>query len=181
MNRLWISLRYEQMKRLSPAIGFIMQSATLSGVLYGLLAWHFSQPLFLFPVFFFGTLGLGFGMAWLYYDVLGMRHAEQQARFNMEPQYTHILAPQTAWMLGCLARALEGDKAAIEELKTASTCQHVQALMHDSVQQVLYPPDDSGDLPEEDGQPEPEPNAQERLDLLERNRQVLAQQSRRIP
>lgn len=145
--RVWISIRYEQMKRLAPAIGFILQSATLASILYSLLAWRFEWGLWLFPVLFLSIIGLGFSASWFYYDILKMKEPEQEARYSMEPQYTYNLSPQTAWMIDRLARGMEGDKEAIGEMREAAKNGRIETLVDKSVQQSLYERDAYGVLP----------------------------------
>jgi len=119
MNRIWLSIRYEQLKRLMPAIAFVMQSITLSGVLYGLIAWR-GIHWYVFPFIVIILIFIGLGFAWFYYDVLKMKDAEQEAQWIMSPQNINVLSPKEQWFYRNLGLAFSGDEKAIQNIIEAS-------------------------------------------------------------
>lgn len=119
MNRLWVSVRYEQLKRLMPAIAFVMQSITLSGVLYGLISWR-GFPWYTFPAIVICLIGFGITFAWIYYDLLKMKNAEQEAKWIMNPQNIDSLSPKEQWLYEHVALAISGDEKAITEMLIAA-------------------------------------------------------------
>lgn len=120
-KRIWLSIRLEQLKRVSPVVYFVLQALTLALVLYSFLDWKTDLTgWILLPVLFGLILGSGFVFAWIYYDLFQMRIPEQEARFNMEPAYSSVLSPKEAWLFANLAKAMKGDESAHWSLIEAS-------------------------------------------------------------
>ena len=117
--RPWVAMRVEQWKRIAPMVSLGLQSATVAGVFYGLVAWRGIHPAAVLA-FFAVVLSGAFVTAWLYYGPMNMRPAEQEARFKMDLRDQNLLSPKEARLLGLLIRALRRDEAAWQELEEAS-------------------------------------------------------------
>jgi len=120
----WVALRYEQMKRLAPAISLCLQSATLAGVIYGLVAWR-GMGLWLAPAIAAGLLGGAAVAAWLYYDVLQMRVSEREAWLHLDPYQHDRLTPKEAKLLHLAVAAMGGDEDALLSLEDAARCRRL--------------------------------------------------------
>lgn len=118
--KAFLALRYEQTKRLAPAISLLIQAATLSSVLYGLLAWR-GVGAWVVPGIFVLILCFALGAAWLYYDVLGMREHERAALLNLDPMQQDRLTPKERLLLARVLLAFDGDPASRDKLVLAST------------------------------------------------------------
>lgn len=121
-KRIWLSIRIEQLKRISPIIYFLLQAATFATVLFTVVKWRMPgiPGWFTIPILFLSVLAFGFLFAWVYYDLFKMREPEQQARFDMEPAYGEVLSPKEAWLFDALSRAIAGDESAHVQLREAA-------------------------------------------------------------
>lgn len=114
--RPWLALRYEQIKRLAPLISLGIQSATLAGVAYALLS---PQNPILLPLLMAAIVALASAAAALWYGPLGMRDAEQTARFEMDTRDQGRLSPKEKRLLLLWLRIEEGDDKAHAEVREA--------------------------------------------------------------
>lgn len=113
-----LALRYEQTKRLAPAISLIIQAATLSTVVYGLISWRGVGP-WILPAIFLAVVFFGVGASWAYYDLLDMRRYERAALMNLDPMQQDQLTPKEAKTLALLHDALRRIPGSDEALTIA--------------------------------------------------------------